>query len=97
MSQRSRPHASLIKTENGKHVENSPYSNDHEDEEASGHGNDYSPTPEEIIYHLILEAFDVSYRIDCDGNVVVEKVALSSVIRNSQNRSTYLTWREKLS
>ena len=49
----------------------------------------------DIIYHLILERLDVSYRIDCHGNVLVEKVTLSSNIpENNRNRSNYKIWRD---
>ena len=99
VSQRNRPHDSHIKTENGKCPGRHSDSEDHQDEEAHDHGSEQSPlSSEDIIYHLILEGLDVSYRIDFDGNVIVETVAQSPAIsKTNQNRSNYLTWRDKLS
>lgn len=52
---------------------------------------------EDIIYHLILEGLDVSYRIDCNGNVLVEKITLSSDIpKNNRNGSNYKIWSDKI-
>lgn len=34
---------------------------------------------EELIYHVILEGVNVSYKINCDRNVVVESVALQTI------------------
>lgn len=52
---------------------------------------------EGIIYHLILEGLDVSYRIDCNGNVLVENITLSSAAPpNTHNRSNYRVWRDKI-
>jgi len=49
----------------------------------------------EIIYHLILEGLDVSYRIDHDGNVIVEKIS-PAVQDNKRNSFNYLTWKDKM-
>lgn len=99
VSQRNRPHDSLIKTENGKCLESPSDSEDHREEEAHEHGSEQATlSSEDIIYHLILEGLDISYRIDFNGNVIVEKVSQSSAVSTSnQNRSNYLTWRDNLS
>lgn len=79
MSQRNRPHDSLIKTENGEHLESAFDPDEFHDEEASDHGSEQSSLSSgEIVYHLILEGLDVSYRIDFNGNVVVEKVSIGN-------------------
>lgn len=80
LSQRTRPHNSIINTENGATIgTNDADTNDWVDEATNGLENRaVSVSPSEVIYHLILEGFNVSYRIDFDGNVLVEKVALPS-------------------
>ncbi|EXB94539.1 hypothetical protein L484_022849 [Morus notabilis] len=79
VSQRNRPHDSLIKTENGEHLESAFDPDEFHDEEVSDHGSEQpSLSSGEVVYHLILEGLDVSYRIDFNGNVVVEKVSISN-------------------
>ncbi|PON52945.1 TsaA-like domain containing protein [Parasponia andersonii] len=101
VSQRNRPRDSFIQTENGKCLERPSDSEDRQDdkEETRDHGSELaSLSSEDIIYHLILEGLDVSYRVDFDGNVIVEKVSQSSTIsKTNQNRPNYLTWRDQLS
>lgn len=82
-SQRSRPHNSTTKTgidsisNKGAKMEN------HGDDEITGQVDEESSiSSDNVIYHLILEGLDVSYRIDCNSNVLVEKV--SKVISNSK-------------
>ncbi|CAI9098691.1 OLC1v1035381C1 [Oldenlandia corymbosa var. corymbosa] len=87
VSQRNRPHSSIAKAEpNGmpkdaavleKHSENDEEAENVEEVEVST-SSDY------IIYHLILEGLDVSYRIDVNSNVVVEKVNHSSQAQKKQ-------------
>ncbi|EOY31634.1 Uncharacterized protein TCM_038609 isoform 3 [Theobroma cacao] len=96
LSQRTRPHDTLIKIGNGDTSDNTSDMNDFEDGEASGHGSELAPSGE-IIYHLILDGMDFSYKIDCNGNVIVEKVDLSSRIPfGNQKRCNYLMWKDKL-
>ncbi|XP_062163118.1 uncharacterized protein LOC133870088 isoform X2 [Alnus glutinosa] len=84
LSQRNRPHDYGAETRNGKQSGNDSDSDSCKDEEASTLRTDpASLSVGDIIYHLHLEGMDVSYRIDCHGNVVVEKVAISSDIPNS--------------
>ncbi|KAL3535319.1 hypothetical protein ACH5RR_003780 [Cinchona calisaya] len=72
VSQRSQPHNSIIKSG----LKN------HDGDEISGNGSEeVSTSSDNVVYHLILEGLDVSYRIDCNSNVVVEKVS-----RLSQNQ-----------
>lgn len=47
------------------------------------HGHEsQSPSFHDVIYHLVLEGLDVSYRIDSIGNVLVEKVSLGFGMQN---------------
>ncbi|KAJ4823784.1 hypothetical protein Tsubulata_012106, partial [Turnera subulata] len=94
VSQRNQPHDKpLIKAGSNEATSDSETLHD---EEASDHEKGLTPVPSsDIVYHLMLEAIDVSYRIDSDGNVIVEKVILSD-IPHGKNRSNYLTWMDKL-
>ncbi|KAK3221565.1 hypothetical protein Dsin_008590 [Dipteronia sinensis] len=96
VSQRNRPHDSVVKIVNGNALDNNSDLDDNQDEETSGGNNDQDPIPSEcIIYHLILEGLDVSYRIN--GNIIVERVTFSSDISyGNQNRCNYLMWRDQL-
>ncbi|KAL6984975.1 hypothetical protein U1Q18_018356 [Sarracenia purpurea var. burkii] len=82
ISQRSRPHYSLVETENGVRVsDNTLDLDDYQNQVTSDNGGEGNSLP--FIYHLILEGLDVSYRMDSDGNVLVEKVAPPSHFPNS--------------
>ncbi|KAB1204192.1 Nef-associated protein 1 [Morella rubra] len=96
LSQRNRPHDYSIEKRNGKALvkntsdsltqeKNTCDSDGCQDEEASIpiSGQVSLSSGDNIIYHLNLEGLDVSYRIDCKGNVIVEKIAMSSDISNS--------------
>ncbi|XP_015878109.2 uncharacterized protein LOC107414494 [Ziziphus jujuba] len=98
VSQRNRPHNSLIRTENGKGFEKTLDSEDDRDEEPHSNTAELSLLSSgKIIYHLIVEGLEVSYKIDSNGNVMVEKVSPSSAIpNNNQKRSNYLSWKDKL-
>lgn len=91
VSQRNRPHDSLVKIGNSNALGNTSDLDDDQDEEQV-------PIPSEsILYHLILEGLDVSYRIDCNSNVIVEKAKISSEFSSSnRSRCNYLMWREQL-
>ena len=81
VSQRSRPHNSLVKIENGLRVTDDAVDlDDYPDEAASESGSEgFSlPSSGETIYHLVLEGLDVSYTMDSNGSVLVEKVTLPS-------------------
>ncbi|BFG14679.1 hypothetical protein CerSpe_009530 [Prunus speciosa] len=93
LAQRNRPHDSFINSENGKQLNDSS-DNDH-DEEASSPGNGQPPSSSgDIMYHLTLEGLEVSYRLNSDFSVVVEKVKEVSNITNSrQKRCNYSMWR----
>lgn len=79
MSQRNRPHGYLKKTENGTHLESALGPDDHQDDESGDYGSERSVISSgEIVYHLILEGLDVSYRIDSNGNVIVDKVSINN-------------------
>ncbi|KAI5675411.1 hypothetical protein M9H77_06361 [Catharanthus roseus] len=84
-SQRSRPHNSIIKTENeSTDNDSSPTPENYEEDEITGDlDNEVHISNDTVIYHLILEGLDVSYRIDCNGNVLVDNVSLSTRIQNS--------------
>ena len=90
LAQRNRPHDYRVETENGIALGNTSDSDSYQDEKASTHVTDQASPIEEIIYHLSLEGLDVSYRIDCNGNVLVEKVTISSdVPDNHRKRCNY--------
>lgn len=99
VSQRNQPHDPVIKTANGEAPYSSPDSEQNQEEEASDHENDKASLPSgDVIYHLILEGIDITYRIDGSGNVIVEKAVASSHIPiGNQNRSNYLMWGDELS
>lgn len=87
LSQRNRPHDSDVQTRNGERLGNASDSDSCKDEEASTlRADPASLSFGDIIYHLNLEGMDVSYRIDCHGNVVVEKVAISSSIPKTRRK-----------
>ncbi|KAK9275869.1 hypothetical protein L1049_023142 [Liquidambar formosana] len=97
VSQRNQTQNSHIKVGNGKAIDYTPNSYDYQDEAFDHERERVSLPSRDTVYHLILEGLDVSYRIDCDGNVVVESVTLSSDIPNkNQNRCNYMIWRDKL-
>ncbi|GAV84229.1 LOW QUALITY PROTEIN: UPF0066 domain-containing protein, partial [Cephalotus follicularis] len=98
LSQRNRPHDSLVNTGNDKELDNTSYLDDYQDDEASQHGSTGADLPYgNIVYHMNLEGLDVSYRIDCKGNVIAEKVILSSDIPNgNKNRLNYFMWSDKV-
>ncbi|KAK4604965.1 hypothetical protein RGQ29_013150 [Quercus rubra] len=97
LAQRNRPHDYRVETENGIALGNTSDSDSYQDEKASTHVTDQASPIEEIIYHLSLEGLDVSYRIDCNGNVLVEKVTISSdVPDNHRKRCNYSEWSDKL-
>ncbi|XP_072987861.1 uncharacterized protein [Typha latifolia] len=89
LSQRSRPHLVAIKGES--HVSYA---------ELEGNGSEEGSyqtinSSADVLYHLILEGIDVSYRIDESTNVMIEKATLLSDNRN-QNRHGYSRWKEKI-
>ncbi|XVE98701.1 hypothetical protein REPUB_Repub03eG0130500 [Reevesia pubescens] len=96
LSQRNRPHDNLLKIGNGDTSDNTSDLDDSQEGEASAYGSELAASGE-IIYHLILEGMDFSYKIDCNGNVIVEKVHLSSAIPfGNQKPCNYLMWKDKL-
>ncbi|XP_028067260.1 uncharacterized protein LOC114270064 [Camellia sinensis] len=82
LSQRSRPHNSIVNTENDiRGNSNTVDLDDDQDDAATNTGGEgVSLLSSDIIYHLTLEGLDVSYRMVSDGNVIVEKVTLPSRI-----------------
>uniref|UniRef100_A0A2C9ULW3 TsaA-like domain-containing protein n=1 Tax=Manihot esculenta TaxID=3983 RepID=A0A2C9ULW3_MANES len=99
VSQRNQPHDPIFKEGNGKDLCGSPDSDGNHDEDTSGNENVKVPLhSEDVIYHLILEGINVSYRIDCNGNVMVQKAIVSSEYPNvNHNHCSYSMWRDKLS
>ncbi|PNX92770.1 putative YaeB/AF-0241 family methyltransferase, partial [Trifolium pratense] len=98
LSQRIRPHDVILKKEKDQLLGDTSDVDEHLDETAFVRDREQnSPNSMEVIYHLILEGLDVSYRIDHDGNVIVEKVSTFAVLDNKINSSyNYLTWKDKL-
>lgn len=80
ISQRNRPHEALDKAENGSNiledVQEPAYGK--YDELSSNVYTESCISSGNVVYHVILEGMDVSYRIDGNGSVLVEKVSLSS-------------------
>ncbi|TKY54623.1 Nef-associated protein 1 [Spatholobus suberectus] len=75
LSQRNRPHDTLLKKENDELLGNTSDLDEHQDETTLVHEREQNAlNSNEIIYHVILEGLDVSYRIDHDGNVIVEDI-----------------------
>ncbi|RVW67584.1 hypothetical protein CK203_063022 [Vitis vinifera] len=97
LSQRDRPHNSLFSMGSSAAVDKTSDLNDWQAEEVQRESEPVALPSEDIIYHLILEGLDVSYRIDCNGNVLVEKITLSSDIpKNNRNGSNYKIWSDKI-
>lgn len=95
-SQRHRPHKSLPTVGNFEPADIPLNAEDCEDEEAFNSVSD-NCDPNLVFYHLILEGLDISYMIDCEGNVLVDTVApISCVPRSNQNRCNYTMWNDKL-
>ncbi|KAK6942392.1 TrmO-like, N-terminal domain [Dillenia turbinata] len=98
VSQRIRPHNSRTNVGTGDFASNTTDFADYSDEEVGddrSHG--ISLSSEDIVYHLILEGLDISYKIDCAGNVIVENVTPSNIPKTQKNRSNYMIWKDKLS
>nr|AFK43160.1 unknown [Medicago truncatula] len=98
LSQRNRPRDAIRKKEKGQLLcDTSDVDDEHLGETAIVHEREQnSLNSMEVVYHLILEGLDVSYRIDHDGNVIVEKVSTSAVLDNKLDSYNYLTWKDKL-
>jgi len=95
LSQRNRPHDALPKKENDELLGNASDVDDHENETLVHEREQNAINSSEIIYHLILEGLDVSYRIDHDGNVIVDNVS-PAVQDNKHSFFNYLTWKDKM-
>ncbi|KAF6149083.1 hypothetical protein GIB67_018661 [Kingdonia uniflora] len=88
LAQRKRPHNTLLNTESG--LDGHLISNSEDDEEM-----EQSPDPlRKVTYHLMLEGLDISYKIDGDGNIAVDKAALwPDKKKSSRKLSSYTMWR----
>lgn len=97
VSQRSRPHQPSVKTEARRSdddveniVDDASKVESCQDDEAFENGGDLvSSLSTNGVYHLILEGLDISYRIDSDANVLVEKVTIAS---HTPSSSKMITW-----
>lgn len=99
VSQRNRPHETLLKKE--PHVRDNPLSKGEDGCDAES--NDVCKGVivlmddlQCVTYHLILEGIDISYRIDNNSVVIVEKANLSNGTERGVNHCSYMMWREKL-
>ncbi|XP_068464095.1 uncharacterized protein [Phaseolus vulgaris] len=90
LSQRNRPHDALLKKEN-----DASDVDEHQNETLVHEREQNGINSNEIVYHLILEGLDVSYRIDHDGNVIVENIS-PAVQDNKRSLFNYLTWKDKM-
>ncbi|XP_057968881.1 uncharacterized protein LOC131158204 isoform X2 [Malania oleifera] len=98
LSQRTLPHNSVKTAGNGEAADGNLNLDSHHEEEFPNRETDHGfHLSGDIIYHLVLEGMDISYRIDSNRNVIVEKVALSSETPNNiQDRRNYMIWKDKL-
>ncbi|OAY79839.1 Nef-associated protein 1, partial [Ananas comosus] len=90
LSQRSRPHSVDMRSED--HGSYGDLEEDDQDERLCDLSRD---SHADVIYHLLLEGIDVSYRIDEKCNVVVEKATLVCNVGDRSSRG-YFMWRDKL-
>ncbi|XP_027369051.1 tRNA (adenine(37)-N6)-methyltransferase isoform X1 [Abrus precatorius] len=96
LSQRNRPHDTLLKKDNGELLGNTSDVDERQDETTLLHEREQNAlNSNEVIYHLILEGLNVSYRIDHDGNVIVENISTSAVLDNKPT-CNFLTWKDNL-
>ncbi|KAK6151493.1 hypothetical protein DH2020_014128 [Rehmannia glutinosa] len=89
LSQRSRPHQPTLNIESDDDVEKivddfSRVESWREDEAFENGGELVSSLTSDVVYHLILEGLNISYRIDSDSNVLVEKATLASLRSKSR-------------
>ncbi|XP_073044221.1 uncharacterized protein [Primulina eburnea] len=83
VAQRSHPHNALRKTDDCSVEDDDTVVRSCVREEDFEHGHEpQSLSFQDVIYHLVLEGLDVSYRIDSIGNVLVEKVSLGCSMQN---------------
>lgn len=95
-SQRHRPHKTLLTAGNIEEVDVSPYAEYCEGEEAFDLVTK-NCDPSLVVYHLILEGLDISYIMDCKGDVVVDSVSpVSSLPGGNRSRCNYTIWKDKL-
>ncbi|KAJ8617195.1 hypothetical protein MRB53_013381 [Persea americana] len=96
VSQRNRPHDAFLKKE--PHVKDNPLSNGEDgcDAESDDVSEGIVEDLGNVTYHLILEGVDVSYRIDNDSVVIVEKAILSNGIKRGTSHCNYMMWRDEL-
>ncbi|KAI9125533.1 hypothetical protein K1719_002951 [Acacia pycnantha] len=86
VSQRKRPHDAISKKDDDEQM-GDPFDRDESLDEAACvlEREQNSLYSMEVIYHLILEGLDVSYRIDDNNNVIVEKVSPFAGLSNDRN------------
>ncbi|XP_042476281.1 uncharacterized protein LOC122057973 isoform X2 [Macadamia integrifolia] len=98
VSQRNRPHNGCSKIENCSVGDTTSNLEVDEDQIYGNKGGRFPSS--DTTYHLILEGLDISYRIDVDSNITVEKASLSTVVHNgsqkTQNNCNYMMWRDRL-
>ncbi|XP_073154993.1 uncharacterized protein [Henckelia pumila] len=83
LAQRSHPHNALLKTDDCSGEDGDTIVRSYERRRDFEHGHEpQSLSFHDVVYHLVLEGLDVSYRIDPIGNVLVEKVCLGSSMQN---------------
>lgn len=86
VSQRKRPHDAIPKKDNDEQNGDSCDMDENQDEAACTLEREQTSLySKEVIYHLILEGLDISYRIDDNSNVIVEKVSPFAGLSNDRN------------
>ncbi|KAF7838076.1 Nef-associated protein 1 [Senna tora] len=97
LSQRNRPHDAVSVKENAELLGDTSDKDECPDETARVHEKEQnSQNSQDVIYNLTLEGLDISYRIDHNSNVIVEKVSPFMHLSNDRNCCNYLTWKDKL-
>ncbi|ONK81943.1 tRNA (adenine(37)-N6)-methyltransferase [Asparagus officinalis] len=99
LSQKTRPHEVTSKNESNGGV-------DHLDtDDGDGHESDKyvninassSRSLADVTYHLILDGIDISYKIDYENNIMVERATVIRDAKSCRNyQYSYVNWREKL-
>ncbi|KAL8158792.1 hypothetical protein V2J09_000329 [Rumex salicifolius] len=94
-SQRTRPHKSSIAV-NCEDIDNAPDIEKHKENGALDPGIEHG-TYSDVIYHLMVESLDISYKIETEGNVIVEGVSVDPTgMKDKQRPCNYMLWDDKL-
>lgn len=99
LSQKTRPHQVTSNNESNGGVDqlDTDDGDGHESDKYVNINASSSRSLADITYHLILDGIDISYKIDYENNIMVERATVISDAKNCRNnRYSYVNWREKL-